>query len=63
MIGVAVCWGAAEGVADNELMVMLAENIASLALAECSLVVDIASLTSRSHGDGHALLARLLDAR
>lgn len=52
-----------EGVADNELMIMLAEGIASLASAECSLVVDIGSLTSRSHGDGHALFARLLDRR
>ena len=52
-----------EGVADNGLLAMLADGIASLASPECSLMVDIGSLTSRSHGDGPALLARLLDER
>ena len=52
-----------EGVADNGLLAMLADGIASLASSERSLVVDVSSLTSRSHGDGPALLARLLDGR
>jgi hypothetical protein len=51
-----------EGEADQVLLAMLADGIASLVSVSHSLIVDIAGLTATgSHG--HGGLARLLDER
>ena len=52
-----------QGDADQGLLTMLADGIATLASPGELLIVDIAGLTSTSEAHGHALLSRLLGDR
>ena len=52
-----------EGVADEGLMAMLADGIASLASPERRVIVDVEGLTPPTASGGHAFFARLLHER